>query len=729
VKQIFTFLLILIGLPAVAIAQPPLDTLSNFTFEYFVNGVPTITPTASYGFIQFPNTNAGSKTTITLLTLAQTQFSYTLTNAVVSGPGFSLPQTQVAIPAGQSGALQIVFSPTTANPQQTTGTLNFQLVGATGQIFNVYIIMFANVLQPQFVLSYINPATGDQLALSPGSIVQFPKTTVNSSSVTQLVVMNTGNGSGILNSVSVSGAGFTLTSASLTPATIAAGSSFTAGVTFTPTTMAAYSGTATIVVSGVATTFNLLGQGTGVAYTYSLLSGSGNTPIQPGSTITLPPTPADGVSKNSVTVEVQNTGNQIGTISSILAIGSDFQVASLPVLPDALNPGDIAIFNVIFQPAKTGTSTGQLQIGNSVFNLTGNGLGSALSLAVDVGLGPVTVANQGTVSLPNTTVGAKRLIYVDVTNTGNQPIIVNGIGVSGIGFSIPSPPPPATLSPAQTIQFQVQFAPLTVSTVSGTVTINNQTLTLLGVGQAPAALPSVSITNVPSVLAPLQQPSAGVQFSAVYPYDVTGVLTLSFLSDSYVNDPSIQFVTGTRTLNFRIPANTTQAIFTQASGAALGTLAGFQTGTVAGTVSLTVSALTVAQVDLTPTTLPSQSFQIPEAVPQLTSVLVQSFVNNQIVLLISGYSTPRNLSQLSFQFTGASGADLLTSNLNLNVSGAFTSWYASGASDVFGSQFSVTVTVTVTGDPTALQSIAVTATNTKGTSAPQIVTFNTVGLH
>jgi hypothetical protein len=208
---------------------------------------------------------------------------------------------------------------------------------------------------------------------------------------------------------------------------------------------------------------------------------------------------------------------------------------------------------------------------------------------------------------------------------------------------------------------------------------------------------------------------------------VTGVLTLSFLSDSFVDDPSIEFVTGSRTLNFRIPANTTQAIFTQASGASLGTLAGFQTGTVAGTVTLTVSALTVGQVDLTPATLPSQSYQIPASVPQLTSVLVQSFVNNQVVLLISGYSTPRNLSQLSFQFTGASGKDLQTQSLTLNVSGAFTSWYASSASEVFGSQFSVTVTVTVTGDPTALQSISVTATNSKGTSAAQTVTVSTTG--
>jgi hypothetical protein len=386
-----------------------------------------------------------------------------------------------------------------------------------------------------------------------------------------------------------------------------------------------------------------------------------------------------------------------------------------------LAPGDIAVFNVVFQPARAGTSTGRLQVGNDLFNLTGNALGAALSLSVDVGIGPTAVANKAVVTVPATTVGDKRLVYINVTNTGNQPTIINGIGVSGTGFTIPTLTGPATLSPSQTIQFQVQFAPLTVSSVSGTVNINDQTLTLLATGQMPPPLPTVSFTNVPSVLGPLQQPTVGLQFSAPYPYEVRGVLTLSFISDSFVDDPAIQFATGNRAISFLIPANATQATFLQASGASLGTLAAFQTGTVSGAVSLAITGLTVAQVDLTPATPTSKSYQIPASVPQLRTLQVRSFVGNQVVLQVSGYSTPRNLSQLSFQFTGASGANLTTTSLNLDVSGAFTNWYSSSASDVFGSQFAVSITATITGDPTALQSISVTATNSKGASAAQTV--------
>jgi hypothetical protein len=721
VKQILPILLILTGFGTIARAQSTQDSIANFTFSYFVNGVPAASPTSPNGFIVFPDTNAGKKSVITFLTSSnsQTQQPYTLTNAAVSGPGFSLLSTQTAVPIGGTGSLQITFSPSAANPPQTTGTLQFQLVSATNTTLNVYITLFANALEPGLILSYVDPVSGNHIPLSQGGILQFPKTTVKSTSVAQIVVVNNGNGSGIVDSIAVTGNGFVLTNEPLTPATIAAGASYTAGITFSPLAIQEYKGTVTISIGGVVTTVNLDGQGTNSTFTYSLLSVVGNTSLQPNGTISLPDTPADGVSKNSATIQVKNTGNQPGVVSSILVLGSDFQLANLPVLPDTLNPGDIAVFNIVFQPSKAGTSTGRLQVGSDLFNLTGNALGSSLSLAVDVGLGPTTVANKAVVSLPATTVGDKRLVYIIVTNTGNQSTIINGIGVSGTGFTIPVLTGPATLSPSQTLQFQVQFAPTTVSSVTGTVNINDQTLTLLASGQMPPALPQITFTNVASILGPLQQPSAGLQFATAYPYDVKGVLNLSFVPDSFVDDPSIEFATGSRTINFIVPANTTQAMFLQASGATLGALAAFQTGTVSGSVSLTATTLTVGQVDLTPTTPPSKSFQIPGSAPQLRSVRVQSFTGNQLVLVISGYSTPRNLSQLSFQFTGASGANLTTTSLNLDVSGAFTSWYDSAASQVFGSQFSVSVTATVTGDPKALQNISVTATNSKGTSAPQ----------
>lgn len=726
-KQILQYLLILTGLSSSLFAQ---DAINSFSFTYFVSGIPiSNTVATTNGFIQFPDTTLGKTSAVTFVVLSNSKVSYSLTNAVVNlvGPPsayapFTLSSTSAIIPPGGTGQVVLSFTPTAATPLLSVASFSFELKGETGLTFPVTVNLFANTLKPQLVTSYIQPDTGNATPLQSGFTIQFPRTAVNQTKTAQLVVTNLGNGAGTLDSLSITGSGFTFTNLPLTPATVAAGGTFTAGITFTPLAAQIYTGMVTARVGGVTSTYNLSGQGTSSAFTYDTLTSAGSTPLQPNGTITLPDTSADGFSKNSTTVRVINSGNQDGVISTILASGADFQIANAPVLPVTLKPGDIAVFNVVFFPTKAGVSTGRLQIGNDLFNLTGNALGSALSLAVDLGPGPVAVANKAVVSLPNTVVGEKRIASINVTNTGNLPVVISGIGVAGTGFTVVGLPSiPATLTPSQTIQFQVQFAPTTVGVITGTVTINDQTLTLLGVGSAPPALPQVNFTNLPAVVASLQQHSVGVQLAIAYPYDLKGTLTLAFLPDSFLDDPSIQFAIGGRTINFKIPANTTQAVFLQASGAVFGALAPFQTGTVSGTISFSAAGFTVGQVDITPGTIPVKSLTIPAGPPQLTSVRVDSTTSNQVVLLISGYSTTRSVSQLAFQFTGVAGSNVATTSSNVDVSSAFTNWYSNIASAVFGSQFTASVTISISGDPTALKTITVTASNSKGTSATQTV--------
>ena len=73
----------------------------------------------------------------------------------------------------------------------------------------------------------------------------------------------------------------------------------------------------------------------------------------------------------------------------------------------------------------------------------------------------------------------------------------------------------------------------------------------------------------------------GLQLASPYAQDLTGTLTLTFTPDSFADDPTIQFASGGRTVNFKIPANTTSAVFGQASQVQ------FSSGTVAGVITLT----------------------------------------------------------------------------------------------------------------------------------------------
>src|SRR5262249_29079869 len=101
-------------------------------------------------------------------------------------------------------------------------------------------------------------------------------------------------------------------------------------------------------------------------------------------------------------------------------------------------------------------------------------------------------------------------------------------------------------------------------------------------------VPSPSFVFEPYPLIPGQQARIAVTMATPFPREVTGEVTLTFISNAVipVDDPAIQFSTGGRTVTFTIPANSTEARFASASDPA--PLA-FQTGTVAGTLKFSGS--------------------------------------------------------------------------------------------------------------------------------------------
>jgi hypothetical protein len=722
VKKLVTTLFAVLAFAGAACAQN--DTASEFAFSYRVVGTPIVNNVAPAGTLVFPDTSVGKSSAITLLITSATlvKSDYAIDNLAVTGSGFTaVASPTVPAQGGGFGTVALTFTPTAGGA--VNGSVQFTLASPSNQQFNYVFNLFGNGLAPKVITSYISPTTGDQLPVQSGDIVAIPNTPVGSSSSTTFVVSNTGTGSTTVDSVATTGSGFSITNLGLTPATLNAVTDFHFQITFTPLAAQTYTGTLTVSIGGKISTFALTGQGTSSAFTYQLLTGTGNKPIAPGAAIALPDTPADGVSKNTVTIQVTNTGNLDTSLSAVNVTGTDFQLLNLPVLPATLKAnGGATLFSIVYQPKAPGVSAGRLQIGNDVFNLTGNALGAQLTFSVNVGTGALALQTGGAIAVPNTTVGGKRMVSVSVTNAGNQPATVSSFSVSGAAFTTPVPMPlPVTLAPGDAKTFSFTFSPTVIGEVTGTLAINDQTFRLIAAGDAPPPLPQVTFTGVQNTTSPLQQPAVGIQLAAPYASDLTGVLTLSFLSDSFADDPSIEFATGARTLPFTIPANTTQAVFTQ-----LGKSAAFQTGTLSGAVTFSAT-FTAGAVDITPTALPVKTTVIPQGPPQLRSVRVNGTAStagsSTIQLLISGYSTTRTVSQLAFQFAGATGTNVTTSALTSDVSSAFTSWYANPGSKVFGSQFTVTIALTVTGDPNALQSISVTASNSQGTSQPVSVTL------
>jgi hypothetical protein len=225
---------------------------------------------------------------------------------------------------------------------------------------------------------------------------------------------------------------------------------------------------------------------------------------------------------------------------------------------------------------------------------------------------------------------------------------------------------------------------------------------------------TLSVTGL-DIASPAQQPTFDVRLSAAYPLTITGTITLTFRSNAIYpsDDPAIQFSTGGRGLNFTIPAGQITAFPT--------TLPSVQTGTVMGEISLTLSYFAGGQ-NITPANPPVRSITIARSAPTINSVQVVK-VSGGFKILVTGFSTPRQVVQADFTFTPAAGAELRTSHVTVIVDPVFTTWYTGSSSPAYGSMFLYTQPFTVDGSVSDISSVSVTLAHSSGTSAAVSANF------
>ncbi len=230
------------------------------------------------------------------------------------------------------------------------------------------------------------------------------------------------------------------------------------------------------------------------------------------------------------------------------------------------------------------------------------------------------------------------------------------------------------------------------------------------------AIPGVSIEDLPDEAEPAQQVQFGVTLASPYPTTFTGLVTLSFTPDAAVpvDDPSVQFSTGGRVVQFTIPAGEADAVFPVAGTAV-------QTGTVAGTIALSVQLFS-GGTEVTPSPQPSRQILVARSAPAITSMRLTRTASGFEARVV-GFSTPREVEQATFRFNPAGQANLQTTQLTVNVGNAFANWYQSEGSIPFGSAFEYVQTFTVQGDGNAVSSVSVTLSNPQGTSQPATAGF------
>ncbi len=691
----------ILGVAAAAQAQ-------NFTYQYRTSVSSALVTVSPNSDITAAPTGLGLSSTVTLVITNAGTSSWTLSQDTITGAAYKITQDPggTVLPPNSTALLSFIFTPATAGAN--TGTLSL-LLTSSGQSAPQTFFLTGTGQLPNFITSYILQPAGNQVAISNGGTLAFPATNTSSTATASFIIANNGTGPGVVDSVTISGAGFLISGLTLLPATVQPNNNITFTISFAPAARGAASGTLNIALAGASPiSINLAGTGAGASLTYTVTLGSQSSPLAPGAALALPATNLGASYTAAITVI--NSGDANATVGGLSVVGAGFSLANAPPTPATLVPGSSLVFNLVFQPQASGPATGTLLIGSVSFPLSGTGVGASLNYASLIGSAATPLANNGVVVFPNTNVGATSTIAIQITNGGNAAATISGISVSGAGFSLPGLPPlPLTLNPGASTKFNVAFQATTTAAVTGTLQIDSFSVGLRGNSNPPPAVSAVSFSNLPATANPLDQPSVGLTLAQPYPMDLTGALTLTFASGSFADDPNIQFSTGGRTVNFTIPANTTTAVFGGSNQVQ------FQAGTVAGAITFTAS-LSVASVAVTPNPAPSAQVVINPAAPVLRAVQIGAITGASFELLITGLSTARDVSQLTLQFTPAPNANLQTTSLAVNCEASFGAWYQSQTGIGFGSQFTASVIVNVSGPANAVQSVSVTAANSHGTS-------------
>ena len=239
-------------------------------------------------------------------------------------------------------------------------------------------------------------------------------------------------------------------------------------------------------------------------------------------------------------------------------------------------------------------------------------------------------------------------------------------------------------------------------TVTDSALANSQDRFTLNINLPP--VPGVTFSGLPATALPAQQYTLQITLAASYPAPITGQAILTFSPDTGPADRTIQFASGGTTANFTIASGNTTPDNTLA----------LQTGTVSGTINISLR-LQAGGIDITPNPAPAVSSQIARAAPVIRGVQVNRS-GSTLSVVVTGYSTAREITQAVFAFNAASGSTLQAgaSSITIDVSTMFGNWFQDPNNSQYGTVFVFTQPFTIQGDVNAAIPTSVTLTNRVG---------------
>ncbi len=454
-----------------------------------IAGTPGIsfTPTSlTFGDQAVGTTSAAQSLTVSNpgdTTLMITGLSFGGMNAgdFVFPANFVLPTSAspLSIAAKSSAAIPVSFKPTATGARSATLMVTDNAAGSP---------------QPVALGGNGVPGGTGPITVSPASLT-FADQTVGVASA-PLVVTVTNNGT---TSVNVTSLGFTGTnsgdfsSTAVTPITVTAnGGTATIPVKFTPGATGARSATLTVTddSGSNAHTVTLSGNGTlaGLTFAPSAIDFQNQT---------------INVTSSPLSLLITNNSGAVINVTGMLLAGmnaADFTVTNSRT-PFPVNPGETRTLNVLFMPKDLGPRSATMIFyddqGGSAHAIVLTGIGATSVPTINFMPMSLTFAGQGvgTNSAPST---------ITITNSGNGPLLIKGLGFTGPNagdfgfpstFTLPTPASPITV-PANTgsATIPVIFQPTASGLRSAMLAITDnanfspQSVSLSGTGTAPSII-------------------------------------------------------------------------------------------------------------------------------------------------------------------------------------------------------------------------------------------------
>jgi hypothetical protein len=393
-----------------------------------------------------------------------------------------------------------------SSPAGVSGTLTVNAVNGVATFSNLLFTTQGNYTLSASA-SGLAAVTSSSITIgaAPGSAslsspVTFPNTPAGTTSSALVATLSNSGGGALTNIIpTITGANpsdFAIsTGANACGATLAAGSSCSIYVTFTPASAASFSATLSVADSATGSPQTASLTGTGTAPAASLTA-----------SLSFPNTP-DGTTSSALAATLSNTGN--GALNNIVPTitgtnPSDFAISTgANACGATLAAGSSCSIYVTFTPASATTFSATLSVADSAPGspqtaaLTGTGTAPAVSLTAPL-------------PFPNTLTGtSSAALAATLSNTGNGALnnivpTITGTNPSDFAISTGANACGATLAAGSSCSIYVTFTPASAATFSATLSVADsatgspQTAALTGTGTLPAASMLAFTTQPPA---------------------------------------------------------------------------------------------------------------------------------------------------------------------------------------------------------------------------------------